>query len=113
MPDTPSVQFEYLPPIKVWIPSPRANKVGDALRTMRAEIDAALSALRHVADADLDPIKVEVLADALHDAMRPTRRAERAHVAQWAAQVQARQMGIDTGADTEMPDDETSPEFEP
>jgi len=112
MTDTSIVQFEYLPPIKVWIPSPRADKVGNSLRTMRAEIDAALSALRHVADADLHPIKFEVLAEALHEATRPMRRAERAHVAQWVAEVQARQFGADTDPLSETPDDEPSPEFE-
>lgn len=104
-----AVHFDYLPPVKVWIPGPRADKVGNALRDMRADIDGALAALRHVADTDLDPVKVEVLAEALHAATHPMRRAERAHVARWTAAVQARDMGLHN---SEGPPDEPAPGIE-
>ena len=107
------VNFEYLPPVKVFIPGPNASRAHNALRNMRASLDTALRALRHCEDADLDPIKLEVLADALHAATRPMRRAERAHAAQWVAEVQARQFGADADPLSETPDDEPSSELEP
>ena len=89
-----AVHFDYLPPVKVWIPGPRADKVGTMLRDMRADIDGALAALRHTPEAGMDVVRVEVIAEALHEVTRPMRRAERAHVARWTAEAQARELGV-------------------
>lgn len=88
------VQFEYLPPIKVWIPGPLATRAGNALRDMQQTIAATLQAMRHSADTDHDPVPLEVMAERLHEITRKVRRAERAHVAQFTAAVQAREMGM-------------------
>lgn len=96
MTDTPSVQFEYLPPVKVWIPGPLASRAGNALRDMQQTITATLQAMRHSADTDHDPVPLEVMAERLHQITRTVRRAERAHVAQYTAAVQAREMGMHT-----------------
>lgn len=109
MTDTTSVQFEYLPPIKVYIPGPLASRAGNALRDIHQTAADALQAMRHSAEADHDPIALEVLAERLHAVTRKVRRAERAHVAAWTAEAQARDMGFTT---TEEPDDEPTPERE-
>jgi hypothetical protein len=103
------VQFEYLPPIKVYIPGPLASRAGNALRDMQQTITATLQAMRHSAESDHDVIALEVIAERLHEVTRKVRRAERAHVAAWTAEVQARDMGMTT----KEPPDETSPELEP
>lgn len=104
------VQFEYLPPIKVWIPGPLASRAGNALRDMQQTIAATLQAMRHSAESDHDVIALEVMAERLHEVTRKVRRAERAHVAAWTAEVQARDMGFTT---TEERTDEPSPEHSP
>lgn len=108
-----AVHIETIASPVLYLPGPNAVKVGHALDRIRALATEALHARRYCDDAELDPLKLEVLADALHAATRPMRYAERAHVQAWTAEVQAREMGMDTGAhDTEEPDDEPSPELE-
>ena len=104
------VQFEYLPPIKVYIPGPLASRAGDALRDMQQTITTTLQAMRHSAESDHDPIPLEVMAERLHEITRKVRRAERAHIAAWTAEAQARDMGFTT---TEESPNETSPERHP
>ena len=96
MTDTPNVQFEYLPPVKVWIPGPLASRAGNALRDMQQTITATLQAMRHSADTDHDPVPLEVMAERLHEITRKVRHAERAHIAAWTAEVQVRDMGLTT-----------------
>lgn len=42
MTDTTRVQFETLPPVKVWIPGPQAKRAGAALRDIHQTATAAL-----------------------------------------------------------------------
>lgn len=107
MTDATRVQFETLPPIKLYIPGPQAKRAGDALRDIHQTAAATLQAMRHSAEADHDPIPLEVMAERLHAITRKVRRAERAHIAAWTAEAQARDIGFNT---TEEPHDEPSPE---
>ena len=104
-------------PIRLFIAGPNARKARDSLLTIRDEAQQAFNALRHTADRDVDAVRLEVLADALHEATKPMRRAERAHVARFTAEVQARELGMHTTThDTSEgnPDDlSTSPERHP
>lgn len=106
---TTTVQIETVAAPVLYVPGPNACKVGHALDRIRNLATEALHARRYCDDAELDPTKREVLADALHAATRPMRHAERAHMQAWTAEVQARDMGLDT---TETPDDESAPERE-
>lgn len=96
MTDAPSVQFETLPPVKLYIPGSIATRAGNALRDIHETAAAALQAMRHSAESDHDPIALEVLAERLHAVTRRVRRAERAHVAQYTAAVQERELGMHT-----------------
>jgi hypothetical protein len=104
------VRVETVAAPALYIPGPNAREALDALRTMRDDIDAALSAMRHTPESGIDHVRVEVIAEALHEVTRPMRRAERAHIARWTAEVQARELGTNT---SEEPDDEPSPERAP
>jgi hypothetical protein len=106
MTDT-QVHIELLPPVKLYLPGPQAKRAGNALRDIHQTAAAALQAMRHSAEADHDAIALEVMADRLHELTRAARRAERAHIARWSAEVQTRDIGLDT---TEEPDNEPSPE---
>jgi hypothetical protein len=110
MTDATRVNFETLPPVKVYIPGPQAKRAGDALREIQQTATAALQAMRHSAESDHDPIALEVLAERLDAITRKVRRAERAHIAAWTAEVQARDMGMHT---SEESTDEPSPEHSP
>lgn len=112
-----AVHIETIAAPVLYVPGPNAVKVGHELDRIRALATEALRARRYCDDAELDPLKLEVLADALHAATRPMRYAERAHVQAWTAEVQAREMGMHTTThDTSEgdPDDvSTSPERHP
>lgn len=90
------VHIETVAAPVLYVPGVNATKVGHALDHIRDLATAALRARRYCDDAELDPIKLEVLADALHIATRPMRYAERAHVQAWTAEVQARELGMHT-----------------
>lgn len=108
-----AVHFEYLTPVKLYIPGPLASRAGDALRDMQQTIATALQGMRHSAESNHDPAALEVLAERLHEVTKKVRRAERAHVIAWTAEVQARQLADAIGTDTETPGNEPAPEPEP
>ncbi len=94
------VQFEYLPPIKVYTPGPQADRAGNALRDMQQTIAATLQAMRHSAESDHDAIALEVMAERLHEVTRKVRRAEREYTRAFVAEFQAREIGLHTSEES-------------
>lgn len=94
-----TVNIETVASPTLYIPGPIASKALDILRDMRGDIDAALLAMRHTPESVIDAVRVEVIAEALHDVTRPMRRAEREHTRAFVGAIQARELGMVT--DTE------------
>lgn len=105
---TTTVKIETVAAPVLFIPGPNANKAGCILDRIRDLASDGRRFMRYADDADIDPVALEVIEEALHRATRPMRRGLEAH----NDELHARQFAADISANTEEPDDETSPEPE-
>jgi|SRR5690348_6672498 len=94
MTEATRVNFETLPPVSLYIPGPNARRAGAILDRIRDLATDGRRFMRYADDADIDPIALEVIEEALHRATRPMRRALEAHNRQRGAELQARELGV-------------------
>jgi hypothetical protein len=116
MTEATRVNFETLSPVSLYIPGPNARRAGAILDRIRDLATDGRRFMRYADDADIDPIALEVVEEAIHRATRPMRRALEAHNSGRRAEIHAQQFAADMGApDTEETDDDvsTSPERHP
>jgi hypothetical protein len=108
-----AVTFETIPAPVLYVPGPNGRKAGATLDRIRDLAADGRRFMRYADDADIDPIALEVIEEALHKATRPMRRGLEAHNNGRRAELHAQQFAADTGThDTETPDDEPSPGIE-
>ena len=110
MTDTTRVNFETLPPVSLYIPGPNASRAGAIFDRIRDLATDGRRFMRYADDADISPITLEVIEEALHKAIRPMRRGLEASNHRQRAELHAQQFAADTAAETEEPNDEHSPE---
>lgn len=106
------VRIETVAAPVLFIPGPHASKAGCILDRIRDLAADGVWFMRYADDADIDPIALEVVEEALHRATRPMSRGLEAANHRRRAELHAQQFAADTGAETEEPDDEPSPERE-
>ena len=107
-----AVHVETITAPVLFVPGPNASKAGCILYRIRDLATDGARFMRYADDADIDPIALEVIEEALHKATRPMRRGLEAHNHQRRAELHAQQFAADTGTDTETSDNEPSPERE-
>lgn len=105
-------RIETVASATLFVPGVNARKAGAILDRIRDLATDGRRFMRYADDADIDPIALEVIEEALHKATRPMRRGLEAHNHRRAAELHAQQFAADTGTDTETPDDEPSPGIE-
>lgn len=98
------VQFETLPPVRLYVPGPRASKAGCILDRIRDLATDGRRFMRYASDAGIDPIALEVIEEALHKATRPMRRGLEAHNHRQRVELQAREFGVTIDPNTPDPD---------
>ena len=104
------VRVETIPTRTLFVPGVNASKAGAILDRIRDLAMDGARFMRYAHDADIDPIALEVIEEALHKATRPMRRGLETHNHQIAAELQAQQFAADMGtADTEEPNHEDQP----
>lgn len=107
------VRVETVASPTLFLPGPNASKAGSILDRIRDLATDGRRFMRYADDADIDPIALEVVEEALHRATRPMRRALEAHNHRRRAEIHAQQFAADMGTpDTEERSDETSPGIE-
>lgn len=107
-----AVHVETITAPVLYVPGVNARKAGCILDRIRDLAADGARFMRYADDADIDPIALEVIEEALHKATRPMRRGLEAHNHRQRVELHARQFAADTGTDTETPDDEPSPGIE-
>jgi hypothetical protein len=103
------VTFETIPAPVLYVPGPNGRKAGATLDRIRDLAADGRRFMRYADDADIDPIALEVIEEALHKATRPMRRALEAHNNGRRAELHAQQFAADTGTHTEEPSHEDQP----
>ena len=100
------VRIETISAPVLFVPGPNASKACCILDRIRDLAMDGRRFMRYADDADIDPIALEVVEEALHKATRPMRRGLEAHNHQLAAELQARELGVTI---TEEPSHEDQP----
>jgi hypothetical protein len=75
----PAVTFETIPAPVLFVPGPNAGKAAAILDRIRDLATDGRRFMRYTDDADIDPIALEVVEEALHRATRPMRHGLQAH----------------------------------
>ena len=97
----------------LFLPGPNASKAGSILDRIRDLAADGRRFMRYADDADIDPIALKVIEEALHRATRPMQHELEAHNRRQRAKLHAQQFAADMGAhDTEERSDEPSPGIE-
>jgi hypothetical protein len=104
MTEATRVNFETLPAVSLYIPGPNARRAGAILDRIRDLATDGRRFMRYADDADIDPIALEVIEEALHRATRPMRRALEAHNHRRRAEIHVQQFAADM--DTTTPEEQ-------
>jgi hypothetical protein len=106
------VRIETVAAPVLYVPGPKASKAGCILDRIRDLAADGARFMRYADDADIDPIALEVIEEALHKATRPMRRGLEASNHRQRAQLHAQQFAADMGTHDTETDNEPLPGIE-
>lgn len=101
-----SVRIVEGTPIRLFVPGPNASTATLALTHIRDLAVEALRMMRYADDAEIKPVALDVIEEALHKATRPMRHGFTTHTRMQAAEFHAQQFADAIGTDTETANDE-------